>query len=40
MAEGKLAVLASSGELVLIEPTPEGYKELTRGKVPKTQRFM
>ncbi len=33
VAEGKLAVLASSGDLVLIEPTPEGYRELTRGKV-------
>ena len=33
VAEGKLAVLASSGDLVLIEPTPEGYQELTRGKI-------
>jgi outer membrane protein assembly factor BamB/enterochelin esterase-like enzyme len=27
---GKLVVLAASGDLVVIEPTPEGYQELTR----------
>ncbi len=31
--EGKLAVLASSGDLVLIEPTPDGYQELTRANI-------
>jgi outer membrane protein assembly factor BamB len=30
LVDDKLVVLAASGDLVLIEPTPEGYQELTR----------
>ncbi len=33
VVEGKLAALATSGDLVLIEPTPDGYQEITRGKI-------
>jgi hypothetical protein len=32
-ADGQLIVMSESGELVLIEPTPQAYREKTRAAV-------
>jgi hypothetical protein len=35
LADGQVIALTEGGELVLIEPTPEGYKEKSRAAVLK-----
>jgi hypothetical protein len=38
-ADDKLLMLSDLGDLVLIDPSPKGYKELARSKVVKKEQI-